>query len=272
MKKVLIVFNGVSYPGHVLDFAIKIAGIGSSLLHAVFMKPLHADEGMQYPFPNDLSLTEDKFSKLEEEQTDIKVIEGNKKIFKNDCAAGNIECNIDDELEIPLDDLIEHSKFSDLIIADANDDLGKYSITELLARSHCPVILVQRYSAVPQQVFLAYDGSMSSVHAIKMYSYLFPEWINVNTFLVSVNPEKENEINNQKYLQDWLTQHFSQLTIKIMKGKPEKELLNFLHANSEKALMVMGAYGKKGLSRLFHESLADSIINKSNASLFISHQ
>ncbi len=141
-----------------------------------------------------------------------------------------------------------------------------------MTRTHCPVILVQKNSVLPLRVFLAYDGSMSSIHAIKMYSYLFPQWHTVNTFLVQVNPEKEDEISNQKYIQDWLTQHFPQLTIKVMKGNVEKELLSFLHAHSEKALVVMGAYGRKGLSRLFHESLADSVINQSHASLFISHQ
>src|SRR5688572_30054930 len=117
MRKILIVFNGVGYPTHVMGFAMKLAGNGTSLLHAVFMKPKHVDDSLQYPFPNDLSITEGLTDEDDERRTDLQTIEDNKQVFRDECQAGNINFKIDHEVEISLDTLVEQSKFSDLIIA-----------------------------------------------------------------------------------------------------------------------------------------------------------
>ena len=272
MRKDLVVFNGVSYPTHVIAFARKIAKDGASLLHAVFTKPMHVSDSLQYPFPNDLSSTHDSVDAADEERTDLQAIQDNKQVFKDECQLDNITCTIDDEVDIVLDDLIEHSKFSDLIIADVNDDLGKYSIKDLLGKTQCPVLLVQRETDIPHRVVLAYDGSASSIQAIKMYSYLFPEWKELATLLVQVNPEEPGKITNENYLGDWLAQHFVNLEIATLEGDVERELTALLNRDSRKTMIVMGAYGKKGLAALFHQSLANKIIEVSHVSLFIAHQ
>ena len=272
MRKILIVFNGVGYPTHVMDFAMKLAANGASLLHAVFMKPMHVDESLQYPFPNDLSITGSLADKEAERRTDIQAIEDNKQVFRDECQANHINFNIDDEHEILLDILIEHSKFADLIIADVNDDLGKYSVKDLLAKTQCPVILVQRQTEIPDQVILSYDGTASSIYALKMYSYLFPEWRNIRSVLVQVNPGDPEKISHQKYLSDWLSQHFANLDIITLKGNVEDELTSLIQTHSQKTMMVMGSYGKKGLAGFFHAPLSDKMMEVSHVSLFVAHQ
>jgi nucleotide-binding universal stress UspA family protein len=271
MRKILIVFNGVGYPNHVMEFAMKLAANGASLLHAVFMKPMHVDESLQYPFPNDLSMTEGLTDEEDERRTDVQAIEDNKQVFRDECQVHNINYKIDGESEILLDGLVEHSKFSDLIIADVNDDLGNYSVKDFLGKTQCPVILVQRQTEFPERVILAYDGTASSIYALKMYSYLFPEWRNLNSLLVQVNPKDREEINQQQYLSDWLSQHFEKLEIRTLTGDVENELTALISSHSQKTMMVMGSYGKKGLAGLFHQPLADKMMEVSHVSLFIAH-
>jgi nucleotide-binding universal stress UspA family protein len=271
MRKILVVFNGVSYPAHVINYAMKLSADHSSLLHAVFMKPKHVDDTLQYPFPNDLSMTtDDVVDDKAEKRTDIQAIEDNKKVFIDECRLSNVSCTIDTENEILLDRLIQHSRFCDLIIADVKDDLGNYAVEDLLSRSECAVILVQRQSEVPGKIVLAYDGTATSFHAIKTYTYLLPEWRDVHTILAQVNPE-DDDAHESAYMKDWLRAHFSKLEVRILHGEVEEQLTGLL-VDSEKIMMVMGAYARKGLAGFFHKSLSDKMVSASHVSLFVAHQ
>ena len=271
MRKILVVFNGVGYPTHVINYAMRLSATHSSLLHAVFMKPKHVDDTLQYPFPNDLSMTtDDVVDDSAEQRTDIQAIEDNTKVFVDECRLSNVNCMVDRENEISLDRLVEHSRFCDLIIADVRDDLGNYAVEDLLARSECPVILVQRQSEIPNKVVLAYDGTATSFHAIKTYTYLLPEWRDVHTILAQVNPEDE-DAHESAYMKDWLRAHFSSFEVRILHGNVEEQLTSLL-IDSEKIMVVMGAYAKKGLAGFFHQSLSDKIVSGSHVSLFVAHQ
>ncbi len=54
MKKILVVFNGINAPWHILRFAVNIAKKNGSLVHGFFLM----DREIKDPYPNDLALTE----------------------------------------------------------------------------------------------------------------------------------------------------------------------------------------------------------------------
>ena len=192
MKKLLVVFGGTSYSNSLAEFALRLAKTSRSLVLGLFVGPSMVPM-VQYPFPNDLALTSVDWVTTEELiYQNQKLIEANIQVLKDSCAEENIACIIHPDTDITLDELIDHSAFADLIVCQANEDFGDISIRELLADTHCPVLLVPRLANLPTRAVLCYDESFSSIWAIKMYSYLFPEWKHLPSTLLSINPKGDD--------------------------------------------------------------------------------
>jgi len=66
--------------------------------------------------------------------------------------------------------------------------------------------------------------------------------------------------------------HFDDPTIEILPGEPAGVLSAFAGKVSGSTVVVMGAYGRSALSRLFRHSLANAILEKANASLLVTHK
>ena len=67
MKRILIVFETFNYSYDVVNFAIGLAKKDGSHLHMKFLKPLHADDAFNYPFPNDLSMSNEELEGKDKE-------------------------------------------------------------------------------------------------------------------------------------------------------------------------------------------------------------
>ena len=268
MKKILVVFNGTNYPSHVPEFALLLADGGYALLQPVFIQPVHVSEG-QYLFPNDLSLSQSSYTKEDEESADLHALEANRRLFTDSCQSKNVDCFSDTKNWVSSEELIEHSKFADFVVSDTKEALEDYSFKQFLASAHCPVFLIHRNFEKPDRVILAYDETPSSIYALKLYSYLFPQWHLLNSALLSINPKLQTE--NEQHLKQWLSLHFNNLSIHLLKGDLKKELLEFVGEEASQSLIVMGAFGRKGLAALFHNSLSNTLLEETNASLFIAH-
>jgi len=272
MKKLLLVFNGENYSEHLTDFAIKIAKQTEALLHALFTKD-SARLMVQYPFPNDLSLAAGQLVSTEEMQRqNDKLVQANFALFRDACEEANVRYKIDGDNDITTDELVDHSAFADLILYDATQQAGVYSFRDLLTDTHCPVLLVPKRVTMPEKAILCYDESFSSIYAVKMYSYLFPEWKDLPTYVLSVNPKKDNRIRYNEYLTDWLPEHFSSWYRAELQGDLQRELISYIRKDDNKAIVVMGAFGRNTMSRLFHRSLANVVLEQTAASIFIIHE
>lgn len=272
MKKILVAFNAINYSSSLAEFALKVAKQSNSIIHTVFLTPKLAPV-VQYPFPNDLPLASSGLVSTQEmEEENKKMIDAHIEFFKDDCSREGVECKVDHSVDITLEDLIDHSAFSDLVLCDAKEELGGISTRELLVDTHCPVVLVPANMQMPVRSILCYDESFSSILAMKMYSYLFPEWKDLPATALSINPKGDNGLRFDEYLNDWLPQHFPNLEMEILQGNLQRELVSFIRKNDEPSIVVMGAYGRNAVSRLFHRSLANIVIEETNAILFIMHE
>ena len=271
MKKILVVFYGVDYPEHIPDLAMKIAEEYRAVLHPVFIKPVHVRETLVYPFPNDPSLPGPALGSEKDLKREIKTIEANREHFTQACTAQGIPFTLDEKTEVSLSELIDYSAFSDLVIADCREALEDYFFKDFLAHAQCPVLLFNRSAILPERIILTYDENPSSVYAMKQFSYLFPVWRNKETVLVTINPKEETGIEKGQHPREWLNLHFPKLDTLFMKGNPNEELVEFVERAPQGTLVVMGAFGRKGLSALFHSSLSQVLLDQTRASLFIAH-
>ena len=271
MKKLLVAFNATNYSNALAQFAIKIARQSNSIIHAVFLSPSFVP--MAYPFPGDLPIASaGLIPTIETIEETKKLTEADMQLFRDDCAAHQVPCNIEQSNNITLENLIDHSAFTDLIFCDAKEELGGISIRDLLVDTHCPVLLVPQSVSIPSRVILCYDESFSSILAMKMYSYLFPEWKELPATVLSINPKGDNGLRHDDYLNEWLPQHFPVLQKQILQGNLQRELVSFIRKNDDHPIVVMGAYGRNAVSRLFHRSLSNIVIEETNALLFIMHE
>lgn len=270
MKKILIISNEFGFTQNVVRFALAAARADGSLLHSVFLQPLRQEEQMNYLFPNDYRLTGQDPTGSTYEQEDERLIASNLQYFQTECTAAGVPFAMDAKQITTLKELLEYTWFADAVVVDADADLGPYRLEELLAGAHCPVCVVPSRAAETERVVLCYDGSEHSIHALKLYSYLFPHWSGKATTLLTVNSNQKTGAG-EEYIQSWLRQHFPGAEREVIAGDPTKEIVRYAGRWGSGALVVLGSYSRGAVSRLLHRSAADALLEQTTASLFIAH-
>jgi hypothetical protein len=271
MKKILFLINGPFIRQQVINTAIAMAKSTSSFLHTYFLNSKFQLEDYNYPFPNDLSLTRNRLTGKTLAEENSELFENNISIFKDECENAKVDYVVDQATEVSLAHLIKQSAFSDLILTDGKTDHNHYHLVDILVSAHCPVYLVSNEIETLENVILAYDGSYSSIKAIKMFSYIFPELQNLPHTLIHIASEKSEILPSEESLTLWTEKHFSNLETLILHGDPLKELVELVNLKSN-SLIVLGAYGRSSISRLFHKSMANTVIAQTKSPLFISHE
>ncbi|MBX7107868.1 MAG: universal stress protein [Chitinophagales bacterium] len=277
MKKILAVFDGVNYAEQTASFGIELANNTDSLLVGVFLHDLSYSRFV-YAYAWDIP-TQYYYGFQEIEKEDNTKINENIKIFKSQCEAGGIKHKIHLDSGVPLHELLKESAFTDLLLIDnktsfmrIGDRSPSLFLKDLLAESKCPVLIIPDKKPDINKVVIAYDGSDSSVFAMKMFSYLFPQLDNLPTQIVTVNHSSSNHIPQNRDVKDLANQHFRNLTFTVLNGEPEEELKQFLKNAGDDVLVVLGAYGRSALSRMFHSSISNKILTEVKVPLFIAHQ
>ncbi len=79
MKKILIVFNGINAPWHILKFATNIAKTNGAMVHGIFLM----DHEIKDPYPNDLALTETHVNRDSISEEDAILESHNISMFQN---------------------------------------------------------------------------------------------------------------------------------------------------------------------------------------------
>lgn len=270
MKKILIIRNVINSPTHLIAFAIETAKEMSAELHGIFLNESAKRDDFGYPYPNDIASTEVPLTEetIEEENTEL--INANIKLFQDECLASGIICKADSALS--LDEVIELSSSSELIIAEANDPFPHFSIKDILTSAHCPVFVAATNTPVIENVILTFDGNETSNYAINKYKDIFPRFSHLPTFLITINFSPLKILEHKEYIYTTLPGYFSNLTVKEIRGDEKEELHSFLKLHDINTLIVMGAFGRSAVSRFFHPSLANTVLDEPGISLFNAHE
>lgn len=277
MKKLLVAFDGLNYSPSLTKYAIEMGKESDSLVVGVFLYDLRYTNLIftyAYEIPATLAYSVDKI-----ERDDEKKIRASIKAFTADCEKAGISCKVHLDSGVPLMELLKESAFADMILVDATTsffDFGEETpsafLKDLLAESKCPVMIVPTRAEEIKNVIISYDGTESSVYAMKMFSYLFPEWNNKNTTVVSVNKGSSNHLPESRNVKDLAARHFKNLNFEILNGDVADVLPKFLKKNKTNSVVVMGAYGRSALSRIIHSSMSNKVIKELKMPVFITHQ
>jgi hypothetical protein len=270
MKKILILIGKPGVSHHVMDFIADCAKQEQIKVSGLFMTSLTKADEDNYPFPSDINLAESDHSKQTDAEEAKFKEETNMNVFESACKAAGLNCDIKKIHEDYLDNIVDETAFADLIVCDDDMKTVHFWMNSFVSSAHCPVLLVpEGYSAVKETVF-AFDGSPSSIHAMKQFTYLFPWFQKEKASLVSVLPSNVTEIDYRSQVEEWLFLHYPKAEIIIFKGSVKSQLPDLVNKRKN-SLLVMGAFGRNALSRLFKESFAFTVLEKTMAPVFIAH-
>lgn len=273
MKKILLAFDGTHFSEGAFDFARSLNEIDPILLLGVFIPQVNYANLWSYANagsgPMLLPLLEDEESQQ---------VQANIERFKTLCQKNNIDYRVHkDFLDFALPELKKETRFADMAILSSESfytNLGTAMpneyMKEALHGAECPVLVVPEKACFPETNILAFDGSESSVYAIKQFAYLFPELSNNKTLLIYAGEDDET-FPQKVYIEELAARHFPNLTFLKLDANPKKYFASWIR-EKKSAILVSGAFGRSSLSQLFKKSFVSDVISDHQLPVFIAHR
>ena len=274
MKKILLAFDGEHFSEGAFEFGRSMNEMNHVMLTGVFLP--HVNYSNLWSYGDGMSGA--VFIPLVEAD-DEEAVKKNIERFESLCRKNNIEYRIHKDLnDFALPELKKETRFADLLIIGSEsfyENIGTSEPNEYLKDAlhgvECSVIVVPEKFDFPKINILAYDGSESSVYAIKQFAYLLPELVNNKTLLVYAKQNGDIEIPNEAYVEELVARHFSDLTVTKLDIDPKKYFATWL-SEKKSAILVSGSFSRSSFSLLFNKSFIAEVIKEHNLPVFITHR
>lgn len=278
MKKFLAVFDGFNMSKSTLNYAIQLTQAADAHLVGVFL-----DEFI-YRNYNVVKVMKahvnyEKVMKELDAKDKLKRDEA-ARLFDKACSKAGIHFSIHRDKGFAILDLKKESMFADLIVINEFETFTKYKqqsptrfMKDLLADVQCPVLIVPDIIKTIDKIVLLYDGGPSSLYAIKMFSYLFGNFMNmpIEVFTVKDHYMANLRVPDNKLMREFVKRRFPNASYMVVKGIGEEQIVGHLRNQKENELVVLGAYRRSELSRWFKISMADVLMKELDTPLFIAH-
>lgn len=254
MKKILVAIDAGKINRNYLDFACFLAKLTHSKIIGTFLS-----------------------RKEEESKARTKLIDENIQFFKQTCENKGSNCSVHLDKGVPVSEIISESRFAELLIVDPemsfggkNEGIPTGFIKEVLTKSECPVVIAPFSFYGTEEILFAYDGSKSSLFAIKQFTYLFPELTDKKVTILQVNENEDGPVIEKEKIGELLQMHYSSIGFHTLYGKASDELYNYL-LGKKNIFVVMGAFGRGMLSGFLKHSTAELVVKTINLPIFIAH-
>lgn len=270
--------NAVSIKESSLRFACHIARLTSSELTGLFLENLVEDEELvvQNAYDGtyiDLRINKDSPQYLAKSAA----IEKNINRFQEICHSEGVRSSVCKDERRPVHEAVRESRFADLLIVDpdirfkkSKKEVPSRFVTRVLRNVACPVIVAPEHMQDIKEVIFAYDGSRSSMFAIRQFTYVLPVLGKHKLTVLNVSDREEAAIMLPQPLKEWLEVHYTSFIFDELHVKRLDILVEYL-AEKKNAMIVIGAYGRNRVSRLLRESAVDVCVRKIDLPFFIVH-
>jgi hypothetical protein len=274
MKKVILAFDGKNFSEAAFDFVKRINEESKILLTGVFLPQMNYSNLWSYADGIGAPMFVPSLDDEEIEQMELNVSR-----FENSCKKNDIEFRIRKDAEnLALPELKKESRFADLLVIgeekfyqDVRKGSTNHYVTDAIHEVECPVVLIPEKYHFPELNVLAYDGSESSVFAIKQFAYLFPEFSDNPTLLSYANDENNKAIPYEPYIEELAARHFSDLTVSKLDFDSKKYYATWI-ANKKSGIIVSGSLGRSTFSQMFKKSFISDVIMEHQVPIFIAHK
>lgn len=273
MNKVVLLSDKEQLPKGAADFACMLHEQNPILLSGIFLPQVdywnslyYYSYGMGVPVPYFPSATAEVAQSAVQE-------------FKTLCERNGIEYRIREKAyENIKEELRTETRFADLLLFSNEafykhlDDVVSDEYTdETVHLAECPVVILPEKYQRPDNIILAYDGSASSVFAMKQFAHLMPALAHLPALLVYVTGDESRQIPELPYLKEWATRHFPDLTIMRLDIDRKKYFGTWI-SEQKSAMLVAGAQGRSSISELFRRSFVRELMEEHMLPIFIAHR
>lgn len=274
MNKVIIAFDGTQFSEGAFELARELNEMHPILLTGVFVPQVNYSSLWSYG----TAMAGPGFIPLVEAE-ESEAIQKNILHFEELCKEHGIKYTIHkDFYDFALPELKKESRFADLLIISSEkfyenmaEDVNNEYMEDAIHHSECPVIVIPEEFEFPKRNILTYDGSGSSVYAIKQFAYLFPDLCQNETLLLYAKDDKTDNLPEEEYIKELTSQHYPNVTIEKLHLNPKKHFTTWL-AEEGNVLLVSGAYSKSNIASLFHKSFISQAIGTHKLPVFIAHK
>jgi hypothetical protein len=274
MKKVMIAFDGFHFSDSAFRFASALNEKNQILLTGVFLPQISYANIWTYADGMGTPLFVPALEKSETE-----TIEKNIHHFEELCVRNQIEFRVRRDFnDLALPELKRESRFADLTLIGSHyfytnmgaGDPNTY-LRDALHDVECPAIVVPEKFAIPNSNILAYDGSASSVFAIKQFIYTLPELSENKTLLVYISKDEEPQIPDEPFIEELLARHFKDLTVTKL-NIDAKNYFSTWMADKKTSILVCGSYGRSSFSNIVKKSFVAEVIKDHQLPVFVAHR
>lgn len=278
MEKILIAVDGKSPAQSVLTFGCYLARLTRSSVTGIVLGDLQSEAKPVVRKMYDGTYLQKEIDESSDSyQRKLTFIRQASAEFTRYYDNHGIHCVVHTDTGKPARDVIQETRFADLLLVDADTSFKKNKesiptsfVKDVLALAECPVVIAPgRFDGI-EKIVVAYDGSPSSMFALKHFTYLFPSLRTRQLTIVHVDETGNHPLEHKKRLQEWLSHHYEHFDFEDLTGQAQTGLFQYL-LKQKKVFIVFGAYGKHLLPGIFRHSTADLIIQTITQAIFIAH-
>ena len=149
-------------------------------------------------------------------------------IFLEDIVAGSNN-------GIPVATVVTESRFAALLLINQQTSFAELAssqppefVKDTLTEAECPVMIVPENTAPVNEIIFTYNGTHSSMYAIRQFTQLFPSLSDIPAQVVYVIENGNGEIPDKKLLTAYMEQHYRHVSYTVMEGEPAPALLGLL--------------------------------------------
>ncbi|PZR25562.1 MAG: hypothetical protein DI535_17910 [Citrobacter freundii] len=275
MKKVLLAFDGSHFSGAALDFVRRMnekepVVLTGAFLPQVDFASLWSMTGADGPLLASVPLMEDSTSKE---------VHDNIQRFESYCRQNKIRFNTHSEFfNFAIPELKQESRFADLLIVSSQEfykqagtDSANAYLKEIMHGLECPLVIIPEKQCFPSANILTYDGSASSVFAIRQFAYLFPDLARNPTTVLHTAPSTESGWPHESRIRELIKTHFPQVKWELL-VLASKDLFSAWLMEHRDTIVVSGSFGRSGISMLLKKSFIADAIDEHQLPVFIAHK
>lgn len=276
MQKILMISDGLVFPRGAFEFIKALHQQHKELwIKAIFLNLLDYKSLLTYDEAFEHSVQAQACSM--ERGMDVKVMENLIVQFEEECRQYSIPYVLRNKLVYRnLAGLIHETRYSDLIVMSGDfffngpaETQPNEMMRQLLHKTECPALIIPDNFTGIGEVCFAYDGSDSSMYAIRQFNRLFLPSFFTSSKVVYLAKEKE-QIPDLQLLKEYFSHQYPEIRIEKLPADKLSGLSAWLHPPGTH-LVVAGSFSRSIFSTLWKESFISSIIGEHRSPVFIAH-
>ncbi|SFD83209.1 hypothetical protein SAMN05518672_103412 [Chitinophaga sp. CF118] len=275
MKKIVVIIDALNFKEELLDTYQHIANILKGMLTIVFLEDENGPELMVPSFTEGIPSYKHEIV-LKAVREKERLIKEKATLLEKGCKERNISCSFHKDKGIPVDEAIVESRFADLLLINRDisfsmlyDSNPPGFLKNILTDAQCPVLVLPDKLTDFKEVIFAYNGTFSSMFAIRQFIHLFAE-LPLKVEVAYVAENNLHAIPHKKQLKEYLDTYYSTIEYKELKGEADEAIMKLL-SGKKNCIVTFGAYGRSRFSRFFRRSSADNILRGIDMPVFITH-